>query len=162
MSLIKHIKDIHNMDGYCEGYFYSTLFEADMIVTLENKSYIDYAEKCINNFNFLSDSTIKFILEKCIDFFKDMYAEYSDYYDDDCNPEHLTVENVIGDYIEGVSINIEMPQNNDVLAYQIEFCCPIDCPVCVIRNNEILYIGENTDSSPWDNFYDAEKNYIKE
>ena len=109
-----------------------------------------------------SDSTIKFILEKCIDFFKDMYADYSDYYDDDCNPEHLTVENVIGDYIEGVSINIEIPQNNDVLAYQIEFYCPIDCPVCVIRNNEILYIGENTDSSPWDNFDDAEKNYIKE
>lgn len=159
MSLIKNIQD---MDGYYEGDFYSTLFEADMVVTLEDNTYIDYAEKCIDNFNSIPDSTIKFILEKCIDFFKDMYEQYSDDYDENCSPENLTADNVLGDYIEGVAINIEKPQNSDISAYQIEFSCPIDCPVCIIRNNEIVYIGENTDASPWDNFYDAEKNYIKE
>ena len=73
------------MDGYYEGDFYSTLFEADMIVTIEDNTYINYAEKCIHNFNSITDSTIKFILEKCIDFFKDMYEQYSDDYDEDCS-----------------------------------------------------------------------------
>jgi hypothetical protein len=159
LGMIKNLKDA---GGYYEGDFYSTLFEADMIVALEDNTYIDYAEKCINNFNSLSDSTIKFILGKCIDFFKDMYAEYSDDYDEDCNPEHLTADNVLGDYIEGISINIETPQNNDISAYQIEILCPIDCPVCVIRDNKVIYIGEDTNSSPWDNFDNADSNYAKE
>jgi hypothetical protein len=91
-----------------------------------------------------------------------MYAEYSDDYDEDCNPEHLTADNVLGDYIEGISINIETPQNNDISAYQIEILCPIDCPVCVIRDNKVIYIGEDTNSSPWDNFDNADSNYAKE
>ncbi len=157
--MIKHLEDV---GGYYEGNFYSPLFEADMVISLENNTFIEYAEKCVEHFNSLSDDKINLILEKCIEFFNDMYEQYADDYGEDCNPDYLTVENVLGDYIEGISISISTPQNNDILAYNVEILCPIDCPVCSIKGDEIVYIGENMDLSPWDNFDDAEKNYIKE
>ncbi len=155
------IKNIQDVGGYFEGYFKSVLFDDEMLIVLENMEDLNYAEKCVEDFNSLSENVVKNIFEKSIEFFKDMYSQYADDYDEDCSPENLTYENVF-EYVEGIQLTVGTPENKEVLAYNVEILCPIDCPVCSVKNSKPVYLGEDMGMSPFQDFSKCEKNYIKE
>ena len=169
MSMIRDLKMDEN--GWLSyGKFNSTsLFKGEMAVTIfvDDGATVEYAEKCIahyNNLNNNSDMILK-LQEYLAEFFLYMYDEWKEMgiYDEIVDEVELVMEgyksgkNLI-EYLSSPTLYVYSPRG-DGIGYGIEYDCPWEpehqCLI-IIRNDEILYVGQSDGLDAWDdkdNYY---------
>lgn len=113
-EIIKNITVSYD-DGTLEGTFTSKIFPNDntqeMTIYIRNKSLIDYAEKCINHFNSMSDDMVDGICRRIIKILKFIGADF----------ELSEFENVrdILEYCWFTSMIVYVPEDDEI-SYVIE------------------------------------------
>lgn len=138
-KLIKSLKKVSPDSEIMEGTFTSKFFKNEdsyeLSVYMENSSLIDYAEKCIEHFNSLSDNVID---EICHGLIKSCHL--SD--DEDFElPELENVRNIL-EYCWFTSMTVDVTEN-DGISYVIEGEGDWGEVVgFVIKNGNLAYVGD--------------------
>lgn len=159
------IRDLHtDEDGWLtEGKFDSTsLFKGEMSILIfsDDGATVEYAEKCIAHYNSLnnnSDMLLK-LQEYLARFFLYMYAEWKDMgiYDEIIDAIEPVMEGYqsgksLIEYLSSPTLYVDSPKG-DGIGYGIECDCPWEpehqCLI-IIRNDEILYVGQSGDVDAW-------------
>lgn len=153
--MIGNLKFIQYGDtSYHEGTFFSTLFDSDMTISIDKGVPLEYAEKCIDNFNSLPSCVLNDLYDKCIEYYEDTLFNI----DDDCDldfdmPQSESIHGRdILKYISVGTLEIEKPQGNSI-AYILELNCVWEeehgCE-WVIKDNQVLYVGKFYYTSPFE------------
>lgn len=169
MSVIRDLKTDEN-GWFADGKFTSnSLFQGEMRVSIfvDDGATIEYAEKCISHYNDLNnnrDICIK-LQEQLVKFFLYMYEEWKEMgiYDELVNELESVMDaykagkNLI-DFLSRPTLYVYPPQGNGI-GYGIECDCPWEpehqCLI-IIRNNELLYVGQSDGLDAWcdeDDYY---------
>ena len=151
------INDIRDDRGTAVGGFHSALFDCDMQAMLIGAD-IEYAEKCADYFNNMSEDMIdglkKYTLRYCEDFRRFFDEESPDV------PENVTADEIFS-YVSPQVLIITAPKKPDKIAFSVEFTCRWEREhgmEWVIRDGKILYVGDFQSVSPWYKTYVYEKN----
>lgn len=111
---------------------------AEILVRMHDGVDIEYAEQCASHFNRLSQESIhklyEYSLKHCL--------SYCEYFEED--PPQIKKLNEISYYIEPSCMYVDNPKNSDT-AYIVDLHCawePEHGLSWIIRNNEVLYVGE--------------------
>jgi hypothetical protein len=148
---------------FAEGKFNSfSLFKGDMaiLIFIDDGATVEYAEKCITHYNNLNNnSDILFKLQEYLEkFFLYMYAEWKamGIYDsivDEIEPimeDYKNSKNLIK-YLSKPTLCVYSPKD-DGIGYGIECDCPWEpehqCLI-IIRNDELLYVGQSDGLDAW-------------
>lgn len=139
-KVIKNLEKIAPDEEILEGTFTSRFFSSDegneLIVCIRNDEIIDYAEKCIEHFNNISDNVIDEICHGIIE---------SCHLSDDEEFELPELENVrdILEYCWFTSMTVDVPEN-DSISYVIEGEGEWGETVgFVIKDGTLAYVGED-------------------
>ncbi len=164
MAVIKNLKVDEN-GWFADGKFTSvSLFNGEMNVSIfiDDGATVEYAEKCIahyNNLNNNSDILLK-LQQYLSKFFLYMYNEWNcmGIYDEIIDEIETVMEgyksgkNLI-EYLFQPTLYVYAPQGDDI-GYGIECDCPWEpehqCLI-LIRNNELLYVGQSDGLDAWGN-----------
>lgn len=115
-KLIRNLQKIAPDEEILEGTFTSRLFSSDegneLIICLRNGDIIDYAEKCVEHFNSLSDDVIDEICHGLIE-----SCHLSDCEDFEL-PEFENVRDIL-DYCWFTTLSVNKPEN-DGISYTVE------------------------------------------
>ncbi len=162
MSIIRNLQTDEN-GWFEEGTFTSnSIFPGEMniLIFVDDGATVEYAEKCIGNYNELIDKAelCTELQKKLANFFIYMYDEWGSMgiYDEiveRLNPimeGYNSGKNLI-DYLENPTLCIYAPQESG-FGYGIECDCPWEpehkCLI-IIRNNELLYVGPSDGLDAW-------------
>lgn len=169
MSVIKDLQTDEN-GWFAYGKFNSTsLFKGEMAVSIfiDDGATVEYAEKCIAHYNSLNnniDMLLK-LQEYLVRFFLYMYSEWKEMgiYDEIVNEIEPVMEgyksgrNLI-EYLSEPTLYV-YPPKGDGIGYGIECDCPWEpehqCLI-IIRNDELLYVGQSDGLDAWgdeDDYY---------
>lgn len=140
-ELIKNLEKISPDEEIMEGDFKSLIFKGEddnneFSVYIRNQSLIDYAEKCIEHFNSLSDDMIDEICHGLIE---------SCHLSDDEDFELPELENVreILEYCWFSSMTVDVPEDDEI-SYLIEGEGDWGEAVgFVIKNSTLAYVGDD-------------------
>lgn len=169
MSVIRNLQTDEN-GWFAEGKFNSnSLFKGEMavLIFIDDGATVEYAEKCIVHYNNLCNNNdmmlkLQTYLEK---FFLYMYTEWKEMgiYDEIVEKIEPVMEgyksgkNLI-EYLSSPTLYVYPPNNEDI-GYGIECNCPWEpehqCLI-LIRNNDVLYVGQSDGLDPWgdeDDYY---------
>lgn len=120
-----------------------TLFDTKTNVYIQDGAYMDYAEECIRHLNNLDFRLREHIREKLFKYYEFVRENYDDI-------EFVPFEEIM-EYIKPLNVSIEPPEA-EVIAYSIECGCnwEIDMGIeIIIKDNELLYVGEFFGIGPW-------------
>ncbi|MBR6385166.1 MAG: hypothetical protein IKS03_03470 [Ruminococcus sp.] len=148
-----------------EGKFYSSFFGREMKIFIEGAS-VEYAEKCIENFNNMSeelkDKIFRAAKAYCLDFM-DMVGEEEIL-------EELTVPiypdtdpKEIYRCIQPSVFIVEEPEDENKIGWQIECNCDWEIEHGMeidVLDGKLVYLSSFNGYSPWMDFEDDEYNYV--
>lgn len=140
-------------DIFNVGFIESKLFNRKMEVWIENTVDIDYAEKCVNNFQLLSNETIDKICERISAYHKFMLEEWNEEFVAEINekvPCEVSGRNILK-YIENPSIFI-FPPEGEGIGYIIDGKCewePEHGISIILLDNKIIDVGPTEGLTPW-------------
>lgn len=162
MSVIRNL-EIDENGWFADGKFESkSLFkgEIDVSIFIDDGATIEYAEKCIAHYNSLNNNNdLIFKLQQYLSkFFLYMYDEWKaiGIYDEIIEKSEQVMEgyktgkNLIN-YLSKPTVYVYAPKGNDI-GYGIECDCPWEpehqCLI-LIRNDELLYVGQSDGLDAW-------------
>ena len=130
-EIIKNLQKIAPDEEILEGTFTSSFFSNDgdneLVVSIRNGDIIDYAEKCIEHFNSLSDDVIDKICEGIVESCEEEY-------------EIISVRDIL-DYCWFYDMTVDVPEN-DGISYVIGGEGDWGETVgFVIENGSLVYVG---------------------
>lgn len=135
------------------GKLYSTLFNMEIDVWIENSIRIDYAEMCAEHFSKLSNEMIDKICERVSAYHQYMLEEWDEEFVNEINekvPCNVRGRDILN-YIEKPSLFI-FPPKGDGVGYIIEGLCewePEHGIDIIIRNDRVLYVGSPEGADAW-------------
>lgn len=164
MAMIRNLQTDEN-GWLANGEFNSTsLFKEEMAISIfiDDGATVEYAEKCISHYNRLNNNNdiLLKLQEYLVKFFLYMYAEWKEMgiYDeivDEIEPVmkgYKSGKNLI-EYLSRPTLYIYSPKG-DGIGYGIECDCPWEpehqCLI-IIRNDELLYVGQSDGRDAWSN-----------
>lgn len=151
---------IENLEYYApddktmEGTFISRIFKNDgddrLSILLEDDTIKDYAEKCVEHFNNMSDEMIDTICKGII-----KCAEAGGLNEEFELPELKTIRDILK-YCWFTNLAIFIPEGDEI-AYTVEGEGEWEEGIDIaIRGNKVLYVGYDFGDSPW-----ADEDYYK-
>lgn len=135
-NLQKIVPDEEILEGTFTSSFFSNDGEKELVVCIRNGGIIDYAEKCIEHFNSLTDDVIDEICHGLIE---------SCHLSDDEDFELPELENVrdILDYCWFTSITVDVPED-DGISYVVEGEGDWGEAVgFAIKDGSLVYVGDD-------------------
>lgn len=157
------MSSIHNLQysekyGWHTGKAYLNLFNSDVEIMIMKDTPLDYAEKCIDHFNNLTQEAIDYILERLVQYCKFMTSEWQemDFYNyivesihqkmpDGANKQTILTHVTPNTFVIG-------PPEQPIPAYSIDCNCvwePEHGVEIIMRDNDVLYVGQAILIGPW-------------
>lgn len=149
------IRNLRKGEFFYEGIIFFPLFNRDIAVYVHFDVPLEYADKCVEHLENLSDEMINSFCKGAINYCES-FREFFDELEIDI-PENLKGRDILK-YIEPKAMIIENPQENEQ-AFHMECYCDWELEHALewtVRGNEVLYVGEFHNESPW-----CEKEYFK-
>lgn len=134
-----------------------------MEVWIENTVEMDYVEKCIENFETLTDDIIDKICERACAYYKFMLEEWNDEFVKEITekiPSNIVGRDILR-YIEEPIIFIFAPKG-DGIGYVIEGRCewePEHGIDIIILDDKLIDVGPAEGLSPWSDNNEFEREY---
>lgn len=157
MSLIQNLQHDDSDNAYY-GNVHLNLFNQDCQILIEDGASVEYAERCVDHFNHIDQSTIDKLLERLYKYYQFMLKECGQECIEDSLKEFAhckTVPNVtqhnILQYVKMKMMVIEKPKQ-DIAAYSISGDCawePEHGVEIIINGDNVLYVGEFSGNGPW-------------
>lgn len=151
------VKPLGQVGFYIEGKVYCKLWDKDIDVDLYDDVPLDYVEKCAEAMNAMPDELIDAICRAakryCLDFLDDVGgAELNDIeltapIDENTHPREMLKCFEVG------SLIVDVPKDNSRIGYQLSGNCDWEEEhgiEIVILDDRLVYLGEYTGESPWD------------
>lgn len=166
------IENLHE-DEYCiEGTVRSGIFDREMSVSIYDGTPVEYAEKCVQAMNSLSEETLDIICraaKKYCLWMAALEAETGGSLDDEYynmtvpiyedTPAREILKNVFLDLV------VDKPEDNSI-GYCLGGSCgwePEHGIEIVIKDNRVLYVGANECHTAWSEFpKDDEDNFVNQ
>ncbi len=155
------ITDIKKDEYGIEGKVKFNLFDAEIDVFMDDDVSIEYAEKCAEHMNNLSDDMIEKICESAKRYCLFMIEEWDLVGEWEEISEDMTIEvsedtpaRELLKAIYPTVLIIDSPEDT-CCGYHIECACdwePEHGLEITIRDDKVVYIGHFTDSSPWQEY----------
>ena len=153
-------------DFFLDGKFDSTsLFQGEMDISIDkdNGTTVEYAEKCIMQYNALTNNEklMDEIQQNLAKFMLYMYEEWKemDIYDDIAEGIRPAIKSYeagesLLKYLTKPRLYIEQPEDgSDEIGFVLEAECPWEpehmCCI-IIRGDELKYVGPSEGNTPWD------------
>ena len=140
-------------DCFNSGYIESKVFNKKMKVWIENTVDMEYAEKCVSDFQSLKDEVIDKICERISAYHKYMLDEWDDDFVEEINekvPNDISGREILN-YVEDPEIYIFPPEGEGV-GYIIEGCCewePEHGISIILLDNKVIDVGPQEGYTPW-------------
>ena len=152
------ITDIHNGDYGTEGKVRWELFDMEIDVGIDNGVSVEYAEKCAEALNSLSDETVKAIFEAakryCL-FFIDLCGdEWDDWNEMSFKVTKRTPAKKLKSEINFTSLIVNKPKD-DRIGFRIGGNCTWDDEhglEIAILDGKLVYLGAFEGHSAWSDF----------
>ncbi|MBQ3948264.1 MAG: hypothetical protein II656_07075 [Ruminococcus sp.] len=153
-----------------EGKFMNTFFRKAMQILIYNGADVDYAEKCVRDFNSPSDELLNKIYSGLLLHCIDSLNKWAEIDKRDEIEAKLNME--ISPFMDASKLvkcltpaNLSVRESPDgEIGWQAEFDClwePEKGIEIVVLGGELLYLGSFCDNSPWDEFpADDMSNYV--
>ncbi len=132
-----------------EGEFHSELFGLKMAVTIYDAASVDYAERCIDYFNGLTEEILTSFYKACIRYCNDFLRLIGQ------EPRVLNSPSDILKSIKPGCLIVEAAEKSNEPIAHLELECDWDVEhgvEVVIRGNRVLYVGGFNGEDPWDDF----------
>lgn len=160
MSMIRNVEEY---EEEIEGITDFSLLGSEIGVFINEGATIEYAEKCVEHLNSLSDAIIEKLCEFSIRYCESMRKYFGEM--DVFIPENIKLREILK-YIYPGELIIEEPVD-DRIAYHLELNCDWEEEhglEWVIREDEVLYVGSFNSENPFfskDYFKNASWNYAE-
>ncbi len=159
------ITDIKKDDFGMEGKLYLDTFDADCNVVIDIDASLNYAQKCADMLNNLSDKTLK-TLEKALRIYCLTSVNENKNLLNTLTFDVRTVKSML-ECIYPQTVYIDAPEGYGK-GVRIECECDWEevgegLMTIIIRDDDILYVGQSNDLSPFDEleyFHEDENNFV--
>lgn len=153
-------------DGFgMEGKLYIDTFDSECKVIIDSEASLDYAQKCADMLNNLSSGALK-VLEKALRIYCLTCVNEHRHLLDTLTFDVRTVKSML-ECIYPQTVYIDAPEGyGKGVRLECECDWEEECEglmTIIIRDGEILYVGQSNDLSPFDEleyFHDDENNFI--
>lgn len=159
------IKDIKQGSYGIEGKLYSKIFDTEIDVMIYDDADIEYAQKCAEHFNNMTDKMLDTICRGakayCLDF---MELAGGDWYDELTIP--VTAETPATDMMKCFKPTVfivKKPADKNKTGYQLECSCDWEIEHGMeidILDDKVVYLSSFNGYSPWRKYDDNNWNYI--
>lgn len=157
------IKNWHKGKFANEGKIFFPLFNTEIDIFVDYDVPPEYAEKCVEHLEKLSDGTIEAFCRGAINYCES-FREFFDDFEIEI-PENIKGRDILP-YITPKVMMIELPQGEEP-AFHMECACEWEIEHALewtVRGNEVLYVGGFGDERPWrdrEYFKNASWNYAE-
>ncbi|MDE7364089.1 MAG: hypothetical protein K2N27_04265 [Ruminococcus sp.] len=159
------IKDIKQGAYGIEGKLYSKIFNTEIDVMIDDDADIEYAQKCVEHFNNMTDKMLDTICRGakayCLDFMELAGGDWD---------EELTIpvnfETPATDMLKCFKPTVfivEKPADESKIGYQLECSCDWEIEHGMeidILDDKVVYLSSFNGYSPWRKYDDNDWNYI--
>lgn len=160
------ITDIKKDDFGIEGKVYLDYFDADCNVVIDIDANLEYAEKCVEMLDNLSDEALEMI-EKALKVYCLTKIRKHKSIRENITFDVDNVKNML-DYIFPQTVYIDNPEDDDEPDTGVRLECECDWEFdgimeIIIRQGEVLYVGKGGELGVFDDFEyfnEDENNYI--
>lgn len=159
------IKDIKQGAYGIEGKLYSKIFETEIDVMLDDDVSIEYAQKCAEHFNNMTDKMLDTICRGakayCLDFLEEVGGDFYGKM-----KISVTAETPATDMLKCFKPTVfivEKPADENKTGYQLECSCDWEIEHGMeidILDDKVVYLSSFNGYSPWHKYDENEWNYI--
>lgn len=161
------IKDIKQGAYGMEGKLYSKILDTEIDVMIDDDVNIDYAQKCAEHFNNMTDKMLDTICRGakayCLDFMELAGGDWDEELTIPVNSETPVTE-MLKCFKPTVFI-VEKPKDENKTGYQLECSCDWEIEHGMeidILDDKVVYLSSFNGYSPWLEYDENEWNYINQ
>lgn len=161
------ITDVKRDDFGIEGKAFLEIFDKNCSVIVDIDASLEYAEKCVEMLNSLSDETVNTLCKAlkiyCLTAISEN-NEILDYITFDIS-SRAPLKDMLKN-IQPSTLFVDMPDDENIIGVTVECECVWELNnimKIIFKDDEILYVGCDTDLNAWDDpeyFIDDENNFI--
>lgn len=159
------ITDIKQGEYGIEGKLYSEIFGTNIDVMIEDGASIEYAQRCAEHFNNMTDKMLDTICRGakayCLDFMELAEGDWDNELTIQVTPETPALE-MLKCFKPTVFI-IEKPDDENKIGYQLECSCDWEIEHGMefdILDDKVVYLSSFNGHSPWLEYDENDWNYI--